>query len=581
MFAKLPTASLTVAELLFGKQRFAVPTYQRAYSWTTDEAGQLLSDLLAAAGIADPSAAEPDYFLGAVLLLDRDGGRKWLDQDEGGTAAPLDVVDGQQRLITLSILAAVLRDLDGPVGNGLWSRLDALLAVPGTGRGADGRRAFRMRLPDRDQSFLESHILMPGASVEMPPVDSVEDAAAAALLAAREEFMTVLRPIGAGERRALAEYLCDKTHVVAILTSDLDRAHRYFTVLNDRGRPLLKGDILKAEVLKALPAESAQPVLDAWDAASRSLGESFDRFFGHLKTIHGDPRPQVINAVRGMVAEVGGAEPFVLGTLSPLASIYRQILDAGSERDIGLPDVMVRRLVYLRRLNGEEWVPAAMLAIRRHLDGDPSAADLIAEIDRQAHLMRLLMLGGDKRARRFAAIVAELRSGRPLEFESTAFKWNRDDYKTMVFNLGAMWRRNPGFCKLLLLRLSDEIGGALTHVDPAALSIEHILPQRPAPGGEWRRHFPDAAVREKLTESLGNLVLLPQSLNESVRNFDFARKRALFAARDSGGPQLALINDVIASDRWTPAEIKARETRLLSIVAGLFGIEVKVSALMR
>lgn len=74
---------------------FAIPDYQRPYSWRTEQALQLLDDL---EGSLDRDIDEP-YFLGSIVLV-RDG-----------TSPQAEVIDGQQRLTTLSILLAVLRDL--------------------------------------------------------------------------------------------------------------------------------------------------------------------------------------------------------------------------------------------------------------------------------------------------------------------------------------------------------------------------------------------------------------------------------------------------------------------------------------
>ncbi|MHA1574220.1 MAG: DUF262 domain-containing protein, partial [Alphaproteobacteria bacterium] len=75
MFSVLPTASLTVLDLFSTPFHYTVPCYQRPYSWTNKEAGQLLEDILAAAGLGgDGAPAEPDYFIGTIILLDPAGG---------------------------------------------------------------------------------------------------------------------------------------------------------------------------------------------------------------------------------------------------------------------------------------------------------------------------------------------------------------------------------------------------------------------------------------------------------------------------------------------------------------------------
>ena len=68
MFSGLTTLSRTVAALFAPPFLFSVPSYQRSYSWTLREAAQLLEDVATAAGM-DGGEAEPDYFLGAILLL--------------------------------------------------------------------------------------------------------------------------------------------------------------------------------------------------------------------------------------------------------------------------------------------------------------------------------------------------------------------------------------------------------------------------------------------------------------------------------------------------------------------------------
>lgn len=87
----------SIADLLCNKFLFTVPSYQRPYAWTTEQAAELLDDLQYARQQNGDSPSP--YFLGTIVVI----------KDDDAPAA--DVVDGQQRLATLTVLLAVLRDL--------------------------------------------------------------------------------------------------------------------------------------------------------------------------------------------------------------------------------------------------------------------------------------------------------------------------------------------------------------------------------------------------------------------------------------------------------------------------------------
>lgn len=87
----------TVAELLSGASRYIIPVFQRYYCWAAPNWEQLWTDLL---GLVD--APTKQHFLGALVTV--------AHEPEPGAPAPFHVIDGQQRLTTLSILLCAIRD---------------------------------------------------------------------------------------------------------------------------------------------------------------------------------------------------------------------------------------------------------------------------------------------------------------------------------------------------------------------------------------------------------------------------------------------------------------------------------------
>jgi hypothetical protein len=571
MFLGLPTASLTLTNLFSAPFHFSVPCYQRPYSWTTAEAGQLLDDLLGASGIGGVAGAEePDYFLGTIILIDGTGGDlpKARDRDP----RLFEIIDGQQRLVTLAIAAAVLRDL----GTERWrwgarNRLDQLIAADSAATKLHGVK-YRLEVSAREQAFLETYVQMRGGCSTMP-VEETATEAEDRLLKVRDHFIRELSLLDEGDRRRLSDYICDQCHFVVVLTRDIDRAHRLFTVLNERGRALQRNDILKAELLKNIPDARQAAALEKWDAAAQLLGAKFEMFFSHVFSIHGRGDTKIIAGVRRTINEVGGPEAFLNEVVGPLSKAYDTVLRAA---DVNLnidPDAR-RYLVYLGRLAEGDWVPAAMLAVHQYTDDPERATLLLREIDRVVHLLRVLCLGAGKRVRRLGNIVAHIKSRAPVTPGEGPFQLSRDEVRNIGYHLRTMYRRDAQVCKQLLLRLNDELTRSTTVLDPKDYSVEHVLPQRPGATSEWRRWFADAEEREACTESLGNLVAVTQRQNDRARNQEFARKREIYRGTDDDPPVLAITRDVFDTSVWRAAEIRAREAKLLGLMRDIWGIDI-------
>lgn len=565
MFNGLTTLSRTVSALFSPPFLFSVPNYQRSYSWTLREALQLLEDIAAAAGIDGGDSAEPDYFLGAILLLA--GGRG--APDATGQSCVYDIIDGQQRLATLTILLAVLREL-GVAAAG------RLVAIGPNESSVD--RAFRLQLRGTDQDFFARFVQSPGAAA-ISPAGEPASPCEAAILDVRTAFLKELGDLDATDRQRLADYVATSCHVVLIEANDIDRAHRLFTVLNERGKPLRRNDILKAEIMHGLTGAEGGEALRHWDQAETRLGRHFEELFSHIRVIHGKTRPQVIAAIRSIIAEAGGPGGFMRNDFVPYAEAYAQILGVDGRRRLH-PEVE-NALRYLNRLSGAEWVPAALLALKLHGSEPDRLRVLIAGIDRLAHLLRIQGLGTGKRARRFDAVIQALLSRTAMEEASGVFELSRDEMRVALFNLRSLHKRNQALCKSVLLRLNDELAGTFTEVDPAAWSVEHVLPGRPSAGSLWRQWFADPNEREACTDSIGNLVLVTTRQNDRARNEEFERKVAVYRTPDSDAPILPITKPVIDSAAWRATDVRAREAELLAILMRIWRIDGSQAAKAR
>src|SRR4029450_13023039 len=150
--------AMSLGQLFTDPNFIHVPSYQRSFAWTREEAGRRLEDVAEALDVESDAAQGGDYFLGPMLFIEPDPptGRiaAWKAARTGRVHA---VVDGLQRLTTLTILFCVLRDLDEDAGEPPNER-----RLGGVGAGAGGRTRLSLREPD--ETFFRAHVRGRGAT---------------------------------------------------------------------------------------------------------------------------------------------------------------------------------------------------------------------------------------------------------------------------------------------------------------------------------------------------------------------------------------------------------------------------------
>ena len=586
MFTRLRSQSVCLSELFHGNQSFAVPAYQRPYSWTVEDVGQLVEDIIQASGIEEGDNAAPDYFMGTVLLLTAP--EKQPDGPEPSRVSrnfvsvrklrltsahvTFDIVDGQQRLITLSIMAAVLRDLlqeTTSATKNIKAQLNALLATSANKRS----QSFRLQLRGPDHAILLENILKSGSTGHSSRDDDAEYRSQSALIESRDVIMSTLATFTTEQQSELATYLCEACHFIKIEIDDIDRAYRMFSILNDRGRPLQRKDILKAELLRGVPEEGRDQALSLWDDVQSKLGYDLERLFSHVSTIHGKSNQKVIAGVRTAVASFPSVEHFLRDEFVPLARAYHHVL-AVRDPNCELPDGTRRHLLSLTRLNGADWVPAALLALR-YLEHEPSGVEnTLGHIERFSYLMRLLCLGSGKRKAKFAPVLKALKDAAGPTTLPDHFSPPLDELKKIPHHLKDLGRRNIPNCKMILMRLNDELQPGAEHLDPMGFSVEHVLPRRPRSNSDWLKWFPDPVEREVCTNSLGNLILVTEKQNDRAKNDEFARKQAVYRNPEEGRQMLEISREAIEAPDWGPERIKQREARMHRMMSEMWNIDI-------
>ncbi len=539
---------------------FNIPNYQRPYAWTTEETEQLLIDLIDA--LEDESTdinKIPPYFLGNVVLI------KPIDKSES------EVVDGQQRLTTLTILFAVLKKLlkDDALTNSLTKYIcqpeDIFEATP---------ERPRLKLRERDRDFFEEYIQKANGIERLQKIhsDSLSDSQRNIV----ENTRLLLDRIAAelpeeSQKLRLTQFLLQRCYLVIVHTPDFDSAYKIFSVLNDRGLDLSITDILKADVIGKLSQykEQEEKYTRKWEDLEQLLGrKDFTELFSHIRMIYAQNKLEssVLKSFRTYVLELEENKvPCYLidRVIEPYAKALENIKNCTFVSTINSSKIN-QLFRWLQRIGHFDWIAPGILYLTKYRHEPEQLLKFFTYLERLAAGLMILKANIDKRIKRYADIIKVIESNgnlfayySPLQLESEeeqeiCDRLNGDIYNTYKARNARLY---------ILLRLDSAISDGNPNYDGyRKITIEHILPQNPKFDSQWLNWF-SIEEKEKYLHCLGNLILLSRQKNSSANNYDFQSKKEKYF--NSPVSTFALTVQVLKEQEWTPEIVKTRQIHLV------------------
>ena len=503
-------------------------------------------------GTDDPSEASP-YFMGSIVLIKKP------------EKPDADVVDGQQRLATLTILICVLRDRlkEDLAGEAQEYVAEVGKAIAGT------KDRYRLRLRSQDADFFEKTIQHKGATKPLPKADqSLGDAKMnivknACLLAKR------VCVIEADKRKALLSFMIQRCFLVVVEASDEDSAYRVFSVLNDRGRNLSPTDILKAKIIGAIKKSERGTYTKIWEEIEESLGrDRFRDLFAHIRMIH--RRTKLAERLevefrKYVIAEIDKkperATEFIDQTLKPMSDAYLQIVHQNFPTGEYTENIN-RSLRHLAMLDNFDWQPPTILFLSKFSEQPERVVRFLSALDALAYGMFICRDSVNKRISLYADIIGKIDSGDDVLEDSSPIYLSDGEKTEVLTQLDGPVYEIPQIRRAVLLRLDEAVSDGAANYNHRIVSIEHVLPQNPAKDSEWIALFPDEEARSSWTHRLANLVLLSKSKNSRAQNYPFERKKEEYFSRN-GTSTFALTSQVLATDSWTPGHLETRQKELL------------------
>jgi hypothetical protein len=127
-------------------------------------------------------------------------------------------------------------------------------------------------------------------------------------------------------------------------------------------------------------------------------------------------------------------------------------------------------------------------------------------------------------------------------------------------------------CRYVLLRLDAKMSEGTATYDYQAVSIEHVLPQRPASESNWVKAFPSREIRDRYVHRLGNLVLLSRGKNMRAENVDFDEKKQRYFSTSGGISPFVITTQVLRTPEWTPTVVEKRQNDLVNTLKALWSL---------
>jgi len=538
---------------------FKIPSYQRPYSWTTEQASELVMDLqdYIKGKKGDIETLNP-YFLGSIVLVK-------------GDKADSEVIDGQQRLTTLTILFSVLRylvedtDIKNEITKYLGQKGSKLLKTKDT---------FRILLRPRDRVFFQNNV---------QHHDGIEK-----LLSSKEELRDsplnikenakciyeILKSESQEELFRLTQFILVGCYLVVVATPDIDSAYRIFSVMNDRGLDLSATDILKSNIIGTIPDAEKQNYTDKWEDIEESIGrEKFSDLFSHIRMVYRRSKPQgtLVKEFNEHVKPRENPKQFIDNTLLPFSEAYTNILNENysSEEKAENINAVLR---WLNRVDNSDWVPVAIYYLSKNRNHPENILSFLKGLERLASSMMIFRGNINYRIKRYSDLLNWIISEKDVLSSESPIHLTSDEINNTLSALNGNVYESTRTRLMILLRLDSILSDGSAKYDHKIITVEHVLPQNPDPSSEWVTWIPDEAKRRDLVHRIGNLALLSRAKNSSASNYELDKKKKSYFMVKGVSP-FAITTQVLSKNTWTEDVILERQKEYIEKLSQEWGLK--------
>lgn len=496
-----------------------------------------------------------EHFMGSLVT--------WPVETTAEKGLKLMLIDGQQRLTTLLIILALLRDKAKEAGNEKLAK-----------------EIEEDYLVNRFLTGIDRYKLLP-THMDCEVLNGIMEGHVSddySLLS--EAYYFFRKKLAQGDENG-AEYdisrlwgvLSSKLACVSITLSEDDNPYLIFETLNAKGLPLTQADLIRNFFFMKIPLEQQEDVYKkSWKPMEESLGEWLTQFMWHYLMKDGDiiPERDIYRYAKLMIESrlaKGGKILDVLDEITKYANYYDRMLKPQQESNVEVSKK-------IKRLN-DWWIGTSypfLLNVYNDFDSGRLSADEFWQVldTIESFVIRREVCGVPSRPlnRIFVGLYSSIQSKAKeeqgkrtfvelLQEELKTHEWPIEEDFIDGFKTYKAYEASVTRCNLLLESLEKSYGHP-EPVDFVNLEIEHIMPQtltdwwKENLGQEWQ------TVHDKYLHTIGNLTLIAAPKNPELSNSSFSTKKEWFARSN-----LELSKHISKTyNSWTEKEILERAEHL-------------------
>ena len=524
---------------LFSDYLFQLPWFQRAYAWSDQHAGRLITDVVDAM-----KSPQKRYWLGHIFLA------------TGPNAQRASIVDGHQRTVTVTMICALLRDMapDGPEK----SQLHKIV-------GSNTEDGWRLQLQPSVSPFFEQWVQGPDQTLKDPTGDVLDlSEGERHLLNNRDHLRSMLRSLvpTPQAQKELTDFLLENCLVTVETVEDETEAWTLLATAEETGLEFHSSERAKVSLITAMPRNEQEEASHLFEQALAAVGpDCMTNLLGHIKRLkvrRRSSKPVERELLERFELNVSGLT-FMRETLVPaaekLAQINRRNIGTGEQRDANK-----HALTTLFWLDHQLWMPAVLHWLETMGDDHPECTQFLKNLDRLTYILKIAGIDPTVQERRYIQLLNEIDEKPPVDSIET-LKIEPPLRRSALDVLRSRTFYSKRFHALILRRISWSLSPERDPgpVDGKTVTVEHILPRRPPAGRTWHADFESPEKVANYCNRLGNLAFLSLNENHHAGTNDYIVKRLLLAQSAS---RFVLAERAAKYEKWN-AEVILERTELL------------------